>query len=109
MEFEVKKLKKRTLLFILGVGITLGLFAIHTVLGIFAIFGYDTVVLFDRTYHGILGMLVAWINVIIGSFVLTIVTWLASILGLWLYSLKWNLIVEYHPVKTPAPESSDSV
>lgn len=98
MEIEVKKIKKRTLLFIIGVGNTIGFLTIFSIFGIFSLMGFDTVTYNDEYYYGVLGLLLAWAIGIFFALFMTLFTWLPAILGLWLFSLKKNLIIEYHPV-----------
>lgn len=86
MEVVAKKISKGTLFKILLIGLGLGIFAMCLLYGTAAVFGAQTVSWQGRQVTGISGLLIALAMWPVFSVIFTVIIWLYTILGLWIYS-----------------------
>jgi hypothetical protein len=87
MIITAQKISKRSIFKIYFIGLTGGFFILFLLFGILAIFGADTIKLGEKSITGFMGFVTAILMWPIFSLMFTVLMWLISILGLWLYSL----------------------
>ena len=86
MEISAKNISKRSLFKLLFQSIGYGLIAFSFLMGIFSLFGFETVAWNDEYITGITGLIVSIpLGGVLGLF-FTCFMWLIGILGLWINS-----------------------
>lgn len=98
MEIFVKKISKLTLLKIYFIGLFIPLFLFGLICGILSFFGYTTVTIDGNIVTGFEGLCYGILLGVGVSLNFTLLVWLLSLFGLWIYSLMFPLkikLVEY--------------
>ena len=100
MKLEVHKLSKLTILKIYLIGIGVSAFTLTALCGLAGLFGADTVNWNGEQITGVsallYGPLIGLMITVFGS----VICWLFSIFGLWIYSFYKPLTIEFTEVKS---------
>ena len=86
MEISAKNISKKSLFKLLFQSIGYGLMAFCVLMGIFSLFGFETVAFNEQYYTGISGLLVSLPLGLFMGLLFTCFMWLIGILGLWINS-----------------------
>lgn len=86
MKISAKNISKKSLFKLLFQSIGFGLMAFSFLMGIFALFGFETVAWNDEYFTGIQGLLLSLPLGLFVGLIFTCFMWLIGILGLWINS-----------------------
>jgi len=95
MNITAQAISKGSVFKIYFIGLTVGFFILFMSFGIAAIFGANTVIWDDEPVTGSKGFVTAMLIWPFFSLIFTVLMWLVSILGLWLYSLVRPITINF--------------
>jgi len=98
MNITAQAISKASVFKIYFIGLTIGFFILFLAFGVAAIFGANTVIWDNEPVTGSKGFVTAILIWPFFSLIFTVLMWLVSILGLWLYSLVKPITINFKSV-----------